>query len=64
MQAVLQYQTKQGTYPSKLEETGIDAEKLRKRWRLQYWMDNGRPMLMYSDTFAPFSAHGYDFATQ
>jgi len=61
---LLLYKEQRGMFPSNLDEVGIDALALRKRWMLHYSRDQNQPALFYATTFTAFETYSYDFKTK
>lgn len=58
-----QYKIEHGAYPSSLNLIGQDSQQLKKELMLHYWLNDGKPTLIYASTLNPFDKFYYDFQT-
>lgn len=61
---VLDFQEKQGHFPSDVTELGEPALPKKSRHMLHYGFHGGQPMLFYAATFVVFDTWQYDFSSQ
>lgn len=61
---VMEYKERAGVYPSSLREVGLDDRYLKEKWKIRYWVREGKPALVYPVTFMPFDMHEYDFESR
>lgn len=61
VRAVETYKNQFGIYPATVDAAGIDLEPNGGEWRIFYSIREGKPSLMYWDTFEIFSTYQYDF---
>lgn len=61
VQRVVSYRERHGSYPASLAMTGLDEQRLKRRWRLRYALDGKTARLSYPMTIMPLSSHDYDF---
>lgn len=58
-QEILAYQRRTGSFPSTLNEIGIDEQELKDKWKIRYF--KGQGMLTYPSSFMPLTLYEYDF---
>lgn len=58
---LLEYKQRTGSYPGSLGEVGLDEAKLHDKWRLRYSVKEGKPALVYPQTFMPLATYDFDF---
>lgn len=61
--AVMSFKAREGRYPDRAAEAGVDEVELGRKWMLHYRQASGKPSLMYATTFTPFETYDYDFET-
>jgi energy-coupling factor transporter transmembrane protein EcfT len=61
VKTVLDYKARTGAYPAGLKDAGLDEVALERDWEIRYFMRDGKPVLVYSDTFMPLTTNDYDF---
>ncbi len=54
------YRAQHGRYPDVLAQAGLDAEALRRDWRVRYFAQDGEHRVMYSATFTVADSYGYE----
>jgi hypothetical protein len=64
LQEVLAFRERVGTYPSSLAETGLDEQALQSEWKVRYFVQEGKPRLVYPAPVIPLTMYQYDFETQ
>jgi hypothetical protein len=63
LQKVLAFRERAGTYPSSLAEAGLDGKALQADWKVRYFVQEGKPRLVYPAAFMPLTMYQYDFET-
>jgi|SRR5579883_3321973 len=61
VQALVSFNAKNGHFPAKLSEADNEVAAQAKTWRVGYLNEDGKPKLIYPDTFMIFCAYMYDF---
>lgn len=60
---VLAFRERVGTYPSSLAEVGLDEQTLQAKWGVRYFVQQGKPRLVYPAPVMPLTMYQYDFET-
>ena len=60
--AITSYRSKNGEFPVRLTDAGVQLPKHGGQWRLYYAFGSKEPSLSYPSTFDPFDSYTYDFA--
>jgi len=61
--ALKKYKAEHDVYPASLDVIGQDSQRLKKEFMLHYWLDDGKPTLLYSSVLHVFDKFDYDFQT-
>lgn len=58
---VVAFRQEKGAYPATLGDAGVDEKRLKDRWKIRYFLKDGKASLTYPAAFMPLTLCEYDF---
>lgn len=58
---VVAFKQGKGAYPATLGDAGVDEKRLKDRWKIRYFLEDGKASLTYPAAFMPLTLCEYDF---